>query len=293
MNVFTIRDLENLSGVKAHTIRIWEQRYAFLKPKRTGTNIRYYSQDELKTILGISLLNKYGFKISHIDKMAPVEIKERLLTLSQTEARQERIVNDLILYMVDLDTDGFEYTLGEYIQTYGTEKTILQVISPYLERIGLLWSANHINPAQQHLITNILRQKLISGIDSLPIPPQGGKSVLIFLPEGEHYELALLYVYYMLKRKGVRVLYIGMNAPLKDIEYVARLKAPGLLYTHLTTSGHNYTSDRFLHNLASHVTNIPLLITGANSRVYKKSPPENIHFASSFPEVYEFVASAQ
>src|SRR5580698_4219042 len=106
MNEFTIKDLENLSGIKAHTIRIWEQRYSFLKPCRTETNIRYYSNQELKTILNIALLNKYGFKISHINKMGEEELQGKVTALSHAEAHRERIVNDLIHQMIDLDTDG-------------------------------------------------------------------------------------------------------------------------------------------------------------------------------------------
>src|SRR5215217_8228413 len=103
MNAFTIKDVENLSGVKAHTIRIWEQRYNFLKPKRTDTNIRYYSNEELKTILNIALLNKFGFKISHIDKMQPDEICEKILSLRESEALQEHIINELVQCMIDLE----------------------------------------------------------------------------------------------------------------------------------------------------------------------------------------------
>src|SRR5213596_1825582 len=109
MNAFTIKDLENLSGIKAHTIRIWEQRYSFLKPQRTGTNIRYYSNDELKTILNISLLNKYGYKISHIDRMSEDEMNEKILSLTQAQANQEKIINELIHYLAHLDMDAFEY----------------------------------------------------------------------------------------------------------------------------------------------------------------------------------------
>src|ERR1700709_225522 len=96
MDAFTIRDLENLSGIKAHTIRIWEQRYSFLKPQRSSTNIRYYTSDELKTVLNIPLLNKYGYKISHIDKMSPDTMRETIYSLSQAEASQERMINDLL-----------------------------------------------------------------------------------------------------------------------------------------------------------------------------------------------------
>jgi DNA-binding transcriptional MerR regulator len=138
MNSFTIKDLENLSGIKAHTIRIWEQRYDFLKPCRTCTNIRYYSNDELKKILNVSLLNKYGFKISHINKMDGQELKEKILTLTQTEARQEKLINDLIQYMVDLDIDSFEDIIDDHIESRGIEKTIIQIIFPFLDKIGIL-----------------------------------------------------------------------------------------------------------------------------------------------------------
>src|SRR5688572_17134409 len=166
MNAFTIKDLENLTGIKAHTIRIWEQRYRFLKPQRTETNIRYYSNDELKKVLNIALLNKYGFKISHIDKMKPEEMQDKIITLSNTEAQQERMINSLIQCMVDLNIDSFEKQLDEHIRSKGIDKTIIQLVFPFLEKIGILWITNHINPAQEHLVTNIIRQKLLVGIES-------------------------------------------------------------------------------------------------------------------------------
>jgi DNA-binding transcriptional MerR regulator len=132
MNSFTIKDLANLSGIKAHTLRIWEQRYSFLKPNRTFTNIRYYTNDELKTILNIALLNKYGFKISHIDKMAEQEIKDKIVSLNQLQAQQERIVNELIQQMIDLDIESFEKTLNSYIVAKGIERTITQIIFSFL-----------------------------------------------------------------------------------------------------------------------------------------------------------------
>src|SRR4028119_2340204 len=125
MNAFTIKDLENLSGIKAHTIRIWEQRYTFLKPQRTDTNIRYYSNEELKTILNIALLNKYGYKISHIDRMNPDELRDKIVSLSQTEAQQERMINELIQFMIELDMEKFEIVLDNYILARGVDKAIL------------------------------------------------------------------------------------------------------------------------------------------------------------------------
>jgi MerR family transcriptional regulator, light-induced transcriptional regulator len=139
MDAFTIKDLENLSGIKAHTIRIWEQRYNFLKPKRTDTNIRFYSNEELKTLLNIALLNKYGFKISHIDKMKPEEIQERVFSLNDVQAARERMINELLECMVDLNVEEFEKILNTYIKSKGMERTVNQVIFPFLEKIGVLW----------------------------------------------------------------------------------------------------------------------------------------------------------
>ena len=199
MNAFSIKDLENLSGIKAHTIRIWEQRYSFLKPQRSKSNIRFYGNEELKTVLNIALLNKYGFKISHIDKMTPAEVRERILSLSYAEAYQERFLNELVHHMVDLDPDNFEKVLNTYIRSRGIDKTITQLIFPFLEKIGLLWLTNHINPAQEHLVTNIIRQKLIVGIESITPYAEGNQTTLLFMPEGEHHEIGLLYVYYLLR----------------------------------------------------------------------------------------------
>src|SRR6187200_1854278 len=123
MNAFTIKDIENLSGIKAHTIRIWEQRYSFLNPQRTGTNIRFYTNEELKTVLNIALLNKYGYKISHIDKMKPDELRDKLFSLSHIQAQQERMINELIQFMIDLDMDKFEELLNSHITSRGIDKT--------------------------------------------------------------------------------------------------------------------------------------------------------------------------
>jgi DNA-binding transcriptional MerR regulator len=291
MNSFTIKDLANLSGIKAHTLRIWEQRYNFLKPHRTDTNIRYYSNNELKTILNIALLNKYGFKISHIDKMTDQEVKDKILSLNQLQAQQERIVHDLIQQMVDMDMESFEQTLDEYISAKGIERTITQIIFPYLEKIGILWLTNHINPAQEHLVTNVIRQKLISGIEAVQTPLKSSKKVLLFLPEGEYHELGLLFMHFLLKSKGVSVIYVGASVPLKDVEYVVKCKKPDYLYCHLTTVGQNFNFERFLLNLTQVFKDIPVLISGRLTTSYEKKIPSAITFKRSYAEVIDFVSA--
>ncbi|MCU0403159.1 MAG: MerR family transcriptional regulator [Chitinophagaceae bacterium] len=291
MNAFTIKDLENLSGIKAHTIRIWEQRYSFLKPQRTDTNIRYYNNDELKKLLNVALLNKYGFKISHIDKMNEVEIKDRILSLSQVQAQQERIINELIQSMVDMDLDEFETTLDNYIMARGIERTITQIIFPYLEKIGILWSTNHINPAQEHLVTNIIRQKLIVGIESISTHMQVNKTILLFLPEGEHHELGLLFIFYLLRSRGIKVIYLGSNVPVNDVEYVVKIKKPDFAYAHLTSLAHNFNMEKFLNNLQAKVKPVPVIISGQVTQQYRKTVPQGIHFKRSLPEVMEYIST--
>ncbi len=290
MHSFTIKDLENLSGIKAHTIRIWEQRYSFLKPHRTGTNIRFYSNEELKKLLNVALLNKFGFKISHIDRMNEAEITEKILSLNQQDAQQDRIVNALIQHMIDLDMDKFEEVLDNFIVSKGIEKTITQVIFPFLVRIGILWLTNHINPGQEHLVSNIIRQKLIAGIEGVNSAVQINKTVLLFLPEGEYHEMSLLFMNYMLKNKGIRTIYMGCSIPLKDVEYLSKLKKPDFIYTHLTCAGPKFNLEKFVTHLVRIYPETPVIISGQLTNTYEKKIVPPIKFKRSYTEVMEFLA---
>ena len=291
MNAFTIRDLENLSGIKAHTIRIWEQRYTFLKPHRTNTNIRYYSNDELKTVLNIALLNKYGFKISHIEKMKATEIRDKILSLGDAHAIQERIVNDLVQEMVDMEFERFEKIIANYIIAKGIERTVIQIIFPFLEKIGILWLTGHVSPAQEHLVTNIIRQKLIVGIESTISPVRLDKTCLLFLPEGEHHELGLLFMYYLLKSRGARIIYLGANVPVKDAQYVIKSKKPDMVFVHLTATAANFNFDKFLQNIHLYFENTRTIISGQLTQQYKKNPPASVEFKKSLTEVMELLSS--
>jgi DNA-binding transcriptional MerR regulator len=291
MNAFTIKDLENLSGIKAHTIRIWEQRYSFLKPSRTDTNIRYYTNDELKKVLNIALLNKYGFKISHIDKMNAQEMREKIISLNQAEALQERLINEMLQCMIDLDMDKFEDVLDQFIAAKGIDKAIHYLVFPFLDKIGILWLTNNIHPAQEHLVTNIIRQKLIVGIESVVSHLSPDRKVILFLPEGEHHELGLLYIYYLLKSRGVQVIYLGSNVPLSDLEYITKSKKPDFIYTHLTCIAGNFNFEKYLQQVHQSVHGTPLVISGQLARCSHRTPPEDVHFKKSLPEVLEFIAA--
>lgn len=291
MDAFTIKDLENLTGIKAHTIRIWEQRYRFLKPQRTQTNIRYYTNEELKTLLNISLLNKYGFKISHIDRMTVEEIREKINTLSDAQAQQERVINDLVQAMVDLDLERIEKALAGFIATKGMERTVLQIIFPFLEKIGILWLTGHINPAQEHLVTNLIRQKLIVAIDTVHTSIRVDRNILFFLPEGEHHELGLLFMHYLLKSRGLQTIYLGANVPVKDLAYIVNLKKPDIVYSHLTATTSAFQFEKFLNQVSQQITGTPVILSGLLTQHYKKTPPTGIEFKKSLQEVIEHLAS--
>ncbi|TMI64927.1 MAG: MerR family transcriptional regulator [Bacteroidetes bacterium] len=291
MDTFTIKDLETISGIKAHTIRIWEQRYSLIKPTRTGTNIRRYSSDELRHILNISLLNKNGFKISHISRMTETEMQEKILSLSDVNAQRDRLINELIANLSTLELDEFEKQIDSYIHSRGIEKTINQLIFPFLEKIGILWLTNNINPAQEHLVTNIIRSKLINGIECSHSHYKLNKTFLLFLPESEYHELGLLFVYYLLKSRGAKVHYLGSNIPLKDAAFVIRSLKPDVIYMHLTSTSSKFNLDKYLQHLKLHSGKIPVIISGYITQHYKKPPPVGFQLKKSLSQVMEYISS--
>jgi MerR family transcriptional regulator, light-induced transcriptional regulator len=291
MNAFTIRDLENLSGIKAHTIRIWEKRYDFLKPGRSQTNIRYYGSEELKTLLNYALLNKHGYKISAIADMSPALIAEKILTLTSFEAKHERMINALLNAMVEMEAISFEKVIDDYIIELGIEDTVNHLLFPFLQKIGILWMTSHIRVAQEHLVSNIIRQKLIKGIEDINTGSRNENTVVLFLPDGEYHELGLLYVYYLLKIKGTNIIYLGADVPVEELEYVCKIKRPRYLYTHLTSLPSRFNFDKYLSSITGRIGGTMLLISGNITHNYKKKIPGGISFLKSLEEVVDHLAA--
>ena len=263
MGTYSIRDLEKISGIKAHTIRIWEQRYEILQPKRTATNIRYYTEDDLRLLLSISMLNANGAKISKIAKMEEDEIHDTCQTLFDHYKEHENQVNALTLSMIDMDEDRFEKIISNSTLRYGFEETMNQIITPFFERVGILWQTGTIRPAQEHFISNLIRQKIIVAIDAQVVP--SGNNVpkyLLFLPEHELHELGLLFASYILRSRGNRVAYLGQSLPEEDLESVFKTYQPNYLYTILTMNPPKESSSEYLHRLANKFEEAKILATG-------------------------------
>jgi DNA-binding transcriptional MerR regulator len=218
MAVYSIKELENLSGIKAHTIRIWEKRYGLIEPYRTTTNIRYYSDQELKKILNVAVLNRNGIKISNIARLTDQELKEEIMRVSGANPSVENIIDSLIVSMIDLDELKFISILNKSIAKYEFKEAMLEVFSPFLEKVGILWQAGDVVPAQEHFVSNLVRQKIIAAIEALPINynPEA-RRFLLFLPENEWHEIGLLFAYYLIREMGHDVLYLGQSVPYSDV----------------------------------------------------------------------------
>jgi len=218
MAVYSIKELESLSGIKAHTIRIWEKRYNLIEPHRTTTNIRYYTDNELKKILNVSVLNRHGIKISNIAKLSDKELKDEIMRVSSSNPSTENTIDSMIISMIDMDELKFISTLNKAIAKQGFTNAYINIVYPFLDKIGVLWMAGDINPAQEHFVLNLVRQKLIAAVDSFShVYNPNAQKFLLFLPEGEWHEIGLLLALYLLKEAGHNVVYLGQSVPYSDV----------------------------------------------------------------------------
>ena len=261
MSTYSIKDLEQLSGIKAHTLRIWEQRYNLLNPKRTDTNIRYYDDCDLKLILNVALLNENGFKISKIASMAPELMREEVMKLTDRSLTHDDQIHALTICMIEMDEDRFDKVLTTNIIKIGFEQTMLNIIYPFLAKIGVLWQTGAINPAQEHFISNLVRQKLIVAIDG-QIPSVTGKKFLLFLPEGELHEISLLFASYLIKSKGHKVIYLGQSTPKDDLDAVYNLLEPEYLLTVMTTLPAGETAQGYVDMLSKKFSKSQIFVSG-------------------------------
>lgn len=278
MGKYSIKELEALSGIKAHTIRIWEKRYKIVHPERTSTNIRYYSDDDLKKILNVSILNSHGYKISKIAELPVPELYAKVAKLSSDPTDLSLLVDELTICMVELDESKFDKLLSDYILKYSFERTIVEIIYPFLDKIGILWLSDNISPIQEHFIANLVRQKIIVAIDGLPLNTAAdAEGVLLFLPENELHEIALLFFYYLLKKLNYRTIYLGQHVPLDDLQEVANTLMPKYLLTCITYHPKGQHLEEFIALLSDKFHTSQVFITGKPIFDLKIKLPQNIH----------------
>lgn len=263
MGQYSIKDVEVLSGIKAHTLRIWEKRYDFLKPERTDTNIRYYNDYQLRLILNISTLNRKGYKISRIAHMTEKELNAELLR-SSDEADTDDQTDRLVRAMIDFEADAFEKVINQFTNKFGFEDTCIRLFFPFMMRTGVLWTAGTIRPAQEHFVTNLLRRKLLAAIDRVQTPVRDdAKRYVLFLPEGENHETLLLFTEYLLRLRGQHVVYLGSAVPMEDLVYIRDAFRPDVLVTYISIEQETISTQEYLRQLAEMYPDTRILAGGA------------------------------
>jgi DNA-binding transcriptional MerR regulator len=218
MSAYKIKDLELLSGIKAHTIRMWEKRYGILSPERTDTQIRTYSDEDLTDLLNISILNQNGIKISNIARMSTQEIKEKVRSLSDDDHQESAVLSILISALIDMDEIVFERMVSSLIRKEGLTTTYFNYFLPFLERIGVMWIVGTINPAQEHFISALMRNRIIVETAHLPVATNSKGSYVVFCRPNEFHEISLLFYNYLLRKNNASTLYLGQNLPLEALE---------------------------------------------------------------------------
>lgn len=291
MGKYSIKDLEHLSGIKAHTLRIWEQRYSFIKPKRTETNIRFYDDHDLKLVLNIALLKEAGFKISKIAEMDEERMNEEVLSLTEKNLRYPEQIHALTLAMVDFNEDRFEKIMATNILQLGFESTMLNIVYPFLSKIGVMWQTGSINPAQEHFITNLIRQKLIVAIDGqFHTVAEAAQKFMLFLPEGEWHEISLLFSSFLIQSRGNKVVYLGQSLPFSDLLAVYNVHKPQYMLTILTTKPDSYqNAEEYIAKLSNAFPETTILLSGLQIIAQDIEPPQNVLIFNNFSELSDFV----
>ncbi len=283
MSAYSIKDLEKLSGIKAHTIRIWEKRYKLIEPKRTTSNIRTYCDSELKKLLNIAILYRNGFKISKLSTLTDKEITDEINKIIVQDTDLQSQIEGLTVAMTEFDEVKFERILARAIIQYGFEDTVIKIIYPFIVKVGLMWQTSCINPAREHFITNLIRQKVFVAIDSLLNEERKeSKKFLFFLPEGEFHELGILFFAFMAKKRGHQIIYLGQSVPMDDIVDTVNSKSVDILVTSFVSSINSLNDIiEFTKTLSEKTGNLPLFISGAQASGIDIKLPAHIKVISS------------
>jgi len=259
MATYSMAEIATLTGIKAHTLRKWESRYGFIIPHRTNTNIRFYSDHQLRKLLNIGILVRNGNRVSQIDKMSEAEINEQVSNILIDSEHSDEI-NALIISMIKMDELAFDKIIDRNVSSKGLLTTITEVIYPFLHQIGILWTTHKAMPAQEHFISNLIRQKIFAAIEKLPLAKRDAPKIILFLLEDEDHEIGLLLANYIAREMGWRVYYLGTKVPFENIEKVIETVEPQLLLSLFILNRPKWVKSQI--DLLSNKTNVPLAVSG-------------------------------
>lgn len=268
MDSFTISQLQRYSGISVHSIRAWEKRYNALNPQRTEGNTRFYDGNQLRRLLNIASL-MHSYKISELCSFPDAKLHDLIAESIENlnSSPDELLVSQMVSSAMNFDHALFEKVFSSALKYYGMETTYLQVIYPMLQRLGVLWSADGIAPAQEHFISNLIRRKLEYSIESLPMPGNSSPHGLLFLPENEFHELGLLLAHYLIRQSGHRCTYMGANLPSLSLQSAVYTVKPDYLLTFLVTGLDQHADEVYVRELVKTFPVFPLFISATADRL--------------------------
>lgn len=290
MQYFSIKDIENLTGIKAHTLRIWEKRYHLVISKRKESNHRIFDNEDLKAILRISYLYETEFKISQIAKLSE-EAKRMFSDIDYSTSKSTNAyILQLLHTIIDFDHLSFERILGTAIKQIGFEKAISEIAYGLLRRIGLLWLTDNLLPAQEHFATNIIRSKLIHAIDQLPKENSSNQElVLLFTPQKEFHEIPLLFAQWLFKRNGIKTLYLGVNISMNEISYLIKKRKITHCYYHVITNLTGNSLNEYNNHLLKKFPDQNIIVSGTHIKEITTTSPK-LMVLKSLQEMIEYSA---
>ena len=275
MTFYSIKDMEHLSGIKAHTIRIWEKRYGLLDPDRSDTNIRSYSDKDVRRILNVAMLVKNGYKISAVALFDEQRLQLEVIRINRNSTEPDKNIDQLLFLTVNLDTFGFETLMNLIISQNGFKKTIEQVVFLFFERIGILWQTGSIFTAHEHFVSNLIRNRLIREIGNFE-SNESAKSVLFFLRNDEWHELGLLYFNYLAAEAGLRCVYLGQSLPFEDLSNLLNAQKYDFVCTSFIQAIEKAELEQYLANLSFVFNQNKILIAGRQIGLNKPKLPSNM-----------------
>ena len=273
MQQFTIKEVEKLSGIKAHTLRIWEQRYSIIKPNRKPGNHRFYSNEDLKKLLKVAFLNQNGHKISEIARLNLTEM-DNLMHHEKGFGRRDAFFLQMTEAIKDFDEKKLIDSINNLEAKWGLETTLREVVFPQINRIGMLWMTDKIMPGQEHFASHIVTSKLLEAIDRLPnyTKPLNGK-VILFTPQGEQHELGLLFIAYLLKRNNIATVYLGIGPSIETLKEYYRVHHPSHLFLFMTSNLQDESPEAYLTSLALLFPKAEIVAAGHVIKMMEHVPP--------------------
>lgn len=290
MVIYSIKEIEKLCGVKAHTLRIWEKRYGIIAPDRTDTNIRFYRECHLKKILNISFLNRNGLKISKIAQLSDEEMQRKVSVLSSVHVSFEDQLDALVLSLLELDSYNFNKILDQHIKQTGFEKTMIEMVYPLMDKLNIMWLAGSLKTVHEVFMTSSVKAKIIAATEKLDFNKSQSKaSVLLYLPNKEDHELSLLFLNFLLKKHEFQVCNMGANVELEQIVEAYEICSPDFIFTIINDTLESGKLSIYLSEIHRQCPQSKILITGRQAAQQRLKDTDYLKVLKSLSDTLSFI----